>query len=166
MGPKETTQMARKARLVGTTWAICVSVAPGLKQGQWSLIHRRPAMHPTAQTTRLLPRQTRMIDASAGMRLRVVSGHFWLTQPNAAQDLFLGPGASIDLLQDWILIGADAGPRPAADAPSCYSEYLLMPLVEPLPRQGWSVAVWRAWRRWARQAAAATRNAWPSAVAK
>jgi hypothetical protein len=41
-----------------------------------------------------------------------------------------------------------------------------MPLVEPLPRQGWSVAVWRAWRRWARQAAAATRNAWPSAVAK
>ncbi|MBW8314472.1 MAG: DUF2917 domain-containing protein [Hydrogenophaga sp.] len=79
-------------------------------------------MHPTAQPTRLLPRQTRMIDASAGMRLRVVSGHFWLTQPNAAQDLFLGPGASIDLLQDWILIGADAGPRPGAEAPGSYSE--------------------------------------------
>ena len=124
-------------------------------------------MHPTtAQTTRLLPRQTRMIDASAGMRLRVVSGHFWLTQPNAAQDLFLGPGASVDLLQDWILIGADAGPRPSEDAPTCYSEYLLTPLVEPAPRRGWSLTVWRALRRWVRQAAAATRSAWPSAFAK
>jgi hypothetical protein len=123
-------------------------------------------MHPTAQTTRLLPRQTRMIDASAGMRLRVVSGHFWLTQPNAAQDLFLGPGASIDLLQDWILIGADAGPRSPEDAPACYSEYLLMPLVEPVPRHGWSAAAWRTLRRWARQAVAATRSAWPRAFAK
>ncbi|MBE0586837.1 hypothetical protein FQZ97_722240 [compost metagenome] len=123
-------------------------------------------MHPTAQTTRLLPRQTRMIDASAGMRLRVVSGHFWLTQPNAAQDLFLGPGASIDLLQDWVLIGADAGPRPSEDAPACYSEYLLMPLVEPVSRHGWSVSAWRTWRRWARWTAAATRSAWPRAFAK
>ena len=124
-------------------------------------------MHPTtAQPTRLLPRQTRLIHASSGVRLRVVSGRLWLTQPNVAQDLFLGPGASIDLLQDWILIGADAGPRPVADAPTCYSEYLLTPLVEPAPRRGWSLTVWRALRRWVRQAAAATRNAWPSAFAK
>ena len=50
-------------------------------------------MHPTtAQPTRLLPRQTRLIHASSGVRLRVVSGRLWLTQPNVAQDLFLGPG--------------------------------------------------------------------------
>jgi hypothetical protein len=123
-------------------------------------------MHHAAPTTRLLPRQTRMIDASAGMRLRVVSGHFWLTQPNATQDLFIGPGASVDLLQDGVLISADTGPRPPVDAPPCYSEYLLTPLVEPVPRRGWSLAAWRALRRWIRQAAAATRNAWPSAFAK
>jgi hypothetical protein len=108
----------------------------------------------------------RMINASHGMRLRVVSGHFWLTQPNASQDLFLGPGASIELLQDGVLIGADAGPRPSADAAPCYSEYLLMPLVAPVPHRGWSLAIWRALQRWVRQAAAATRSALPRAFAK
>lgn len=89
-------------------------------------------MHPTtAQPTRLLPRQTRLIHASAGVRLRVVSGRLWLTQPNAAQDLFLGPGATIDLLQDWVVIGADA--EPAATHKDLYSEYVLLPLVEPSP---------------------------------
>ena len=38
-------------------------------------------MHPTtAQPTRLLPRQTRLIHANTGVRLRVVSGRLWLTQ--------------------------------------------------------------------------------------
>ena len=83
-------------------------------------------MHPTtAQPTRLLPRQTRLIHASTGLRLRVVSGRLWLTQPNVAQDLFLGPGATIDLLQDWVVIGADAEPGPG------HSEYLVTPLVAP-----------------------------------
>ena len=108
-------------------------------------------MHPTPPTTRLLPLQTRMINASNGMRLRVVSGHFWLTQPNAEQDLFLGPGA---------------GPRPPADAPPCYSEYLLTPLAEAVRNPAWSHAVWRVVQRWIRQAAAATRSAWPRAFAK
>lgn len=123
-------------------------------------------MQHTAPTTRLLPLQTRVINASNGMRLRVVSGHFWLTQPNATQDLFLGPGACVDLRQDWVVIGADAGPRPPPDAPLCYSEYLLMPLAEVTPNQSWSHAVWRALQRWARQASAATRSAWPRAFAK
>ena len=123
-------------------------------------------MHPTPPTTRLLPLQTRMINASNGMRLRVVSGHFWLTQPNAEQDLFLGPGASVDLWQDWVVIGADAGPRPPADAPPCYSEYLLTPLAEAVRNPAWSHAVWRVVQRWIRQAAAATRSAWPRAFAK
>ena len=87
----------------------------------------------TAQPTRLLPRQTRLVHASQGMRLRVVSGRLWLTQPNAAQDLFLGPGDTIDLLQDWVVIGADA--EPAATQHDLYSAYTLTPLVEPAP--GW-----------------------------
>lgn len=85
-------------------------------------------------TTRLFPLQTRVIHASAGMRLRVVSGRLWLTQPNMAQDLFLGPGAVVDLLQDWIVIGADAEPRPQGGAPEVYSEYLLVSLVPATPR--------------------------------
>lgn len=81
--------------------------------------------------TRLLPQQTRVIHASAGMRLRVVSGRVWLTQPHVAQDLFLGPGSVVDLLQDWIVVGADA--EPAGTRPELYSEYQLTPLVEPAP---------------------------------
>jgi Protein of unknown function (DUF2917) len=82
-------------------------------------------------TTRLFPLQTRVIHARAGMRLRVVCGRLWLTQPNMAQDLFLGPGSVIDLLQDWVVIGADAGP---SDMPQeLYSEYQLTPLMAPAP---------------------------------
>lgn len=89
-------------------------------------------MHATQPApTRLLPRQTRVINASHGMRLRVISGRLWLTQPNAVQDLFLGPGDTIDLLQDGVVIGTDAAPA-AAPLDFC-SEYRLTPLVEPSP---------------------------------
>lgn len=88
-------------------------------------------MSSAPQPTRLFPLQTRLIHASEGLRLRVVSGRLWLTQPDAAQDLFLGPGDVIDLLQDWVVIGADA--EPASTRPECYSEYQLTPLVEPSP---------------------------------
>lgn len=101
-------------------------------------------MRTTAQPTRLLPLQTRLIHASAGMRLRVVSGRLWLTQPNVAQDLFLRPGEVVDLMQDWVVIGADAEPRsPHQDR---YSEYLVVPLGEPVPR--WhSAAALAGWAR-------------------
>ncbi len=118
-------------------------------------------MHPTtAQPTRLLPRQTRLIHASTGVRLRVVSGRLWLTQPNVAQDLFLGPGATIDLLQDWVVIGADAEPGPG------HSEYLLTPLAAPVPRRDWGAAVWRALRRLAGRATATTRGVWERSFAR
>jgi Protein of unknown function (DUF2917) len=81
--------------------------------------------------TRLLPQQTRVINASRGMRLRVVSGRVWLTQPHVAQDLFLGPGSVIDLRQDWIVVGADA--EPAGTRLELYSEYVLTPLFESAP---------------------------------
>ena len=121
-------------------------------------------MHPTtAQPTRLLPRQTRLIHASHGMRLRVVSGRLWLTQPNVAQDLFLGPGATIDLLQDWVVIGADAEP---SGCTACYSEYQLLPLVAPAPQRHRGAAAWRALRRLAGRATATTRSVWERSFAR
>jgi Protein of unknown function (DUF2917) len=105
----------------------------------------------TAQPTRLLPRQTRLIHASNGVRLRVVSGRLWLTQPNVAQDLFLGPGATIDLLQDWVVIGADAEPRSPEGSPDPYSEYQLVPLVQPSTRPSAWVMLWRMGARLGRR---------------
>jgi hypothetical protein len=91
----------------------------------------------------LLPRQTRVIHAQGGIRLRVVSGRLWLTQPNAAQDLFLGPGDVIDLLQDWVVIGADAQPdRRSAGGNDAYSEFQVQPLVMPAPASPGPGLVW------------------------
>lgn len=90
-------------------------------------------------STRLWPQQTRVIHASAGLRLRVVCGRIWLTQPNMAQDLFLGPGSVVDLLQNGVVVGTDA--EPARTPQALYSEYLLTPLSEPAPR--WS----QRWRK-------------------
>jgi len=100
-------------------------------------------LHRTAPTTRLLPRHTRLIHASAGMRLRVLSGRLWLTQPNAAQDLFLCAGASVDLSQDWVVISADAAPSSPQGAPGAYSEYQLVPLGQPALRLATWFARWR-----------------------
>lgn len=82
----------------------------------------------TAPQTRLLSHQTRLIHAHEGMRLRVVCGRLWLTQPNMAQDLFLVPGDCIDLKQDWVVVGADAEPPSDPDGLSSYSAYELQPL--------------------------------------
>ncbi|MEZ5647161.1 MAG: DUF2917 domain-containing protein [Burkholderiaceae bacterium] len=100
-------------------------------------------MHTTSQPTRLYPLQTRVINAGAGMRVRVVSGRLWLTQPNASQDLFLGPGSSIDLLQDGVVIGADAETGGASK--ERYSEFLLTPLTAPAP--GWLQRMGQRWRK-------------------
>ena len=106
-------------------------------------------MRTPAPATRLFPRQTRLIHAREGLRLRVVSGRLWLTQPNAAQDLFLHPGDCIDLLQDWVVIGADAEPRSAEQSQERYSAYELHPLVAPArPGAGFLAAKWvTAWLR-------------------
>jgi Protein of unknown function (DUF2917) len=131
MGGKPATQMWICGALIGpAARPVCLSRAAGNPDSASSST-KDPAMHTTPQPTRLFPLQTRLIHASAGMRLRVVSGRLWLTQPNVAQDLFLGPGSVIDLLQDWVVIGADA--EPAGTHKDLYSEYLLVPLVEPAP---------------------------------
>ncbi len=80
-------------------------------------------------TPAVLPqRQTRVIHAKEGMRLQVLRGRLWLTQPGVAQDLFLGPGASIDLQRDWVVVQADA--MPDVGAAAC-AEYRLQPLPAP-----------------------------------
>lgn len=91
----------------------------------------------TAPQTRLHPHQTRLIHAHEGLRLRVVCGRLWLTQPNMAQDLFLVPGDCIDLMQDWVVIGADAEPRLDPAGVLRYSAYELQPLGAPNARSGW-----------------------------
>lgn len=136
MAAKPGTQMGACVALhVRTGAPVCLSRGRGNPDsGATDFIgpHERFAMHTTPPLpTRLWPRQTRVINASAGMRLRVVSGRLWLTQPHVAQDLFLGPGSVVDLLQDWVVVGADA--EPAVTPQEHYSEYLLTPLVEPAP---------------------------------
>ena len=110
-------------------------------------------MHTPVPATRLFPRQTRLIHAREGLRLRVVSGRLWLTQPHAAQDLFLRPGDCIDLLQDWVVIGADAEPRPDDPQMALYSAFELHPLVDPSRPEGrlQAVKVVEAVTEWLRQ---------------
>ncbi|HEY9097010.1 MAG TPA: DUF2917 domain-containing protein [Hydrogenophaga sp.] len=91
-------------------------------------------MHSVSAPTRLLPQQTRLIHAKEGVRLRVVAGHLWLTQPNVAQDLFLSPGDSVDLKQDWVVVGADGAARGAGLVDASYSAYELQPLVARAPK--------------------------------
>ena len=79
----------------------------------------------TAQPTRLLSRQTRVIHASEGWRLQAVSGRLWITQPNAVQDLFLTAGGSVELRQDGVVVEADV--EPGGSAAGC--SYVLLPLV-------------------------------------
>ena len=115
----------------------------------------------TAEPTRLLPQQTRLIHAHDGMRLRVLRGRIWLTQPLVAQDLFLVPGDSVDLRQDWVVVGADAEPRPAPGAPEPLCEYLLEPLVPVVQRapRRWPLASLARLRRWWQQRGTRTAGA-------
>lgn len=64
-------------------------------------------MHKPAPALTLLNRQTRMINASEGLRLEVQSGCLWLTRPGDAADHFLRAGASIELHEKLVLIQGD-----------------------------------------------------------
>lgn len=86
----------------------------------------RTVQHSEIAPTRLLPGQARTLHTAQGMRLQVLGGRLWLTQPGASQDLFLTAGDSLTLSQDWVVIEADAMP----DAPRqlAHAEYLLRSL--------------------------------------
>lgn len=105
---------------------------------------------PSTPTLHLPANQTRVIHAARhGVRLKVVAGRLWLTQPHARQDLMLRAGEEVDLLQDGVVIGTDAEPLvSAAQPPGC--EYQLRPmpaLVRPAAgSRGWRTAWRRAFR--------------------
>lgn len=85
-------------------------------------------------STALWPQQTRVIHAEKGMRLHVVSGRLWVTQPHALQDVMLCAGSVMDLTQDWTVVGTDAEPRDTQQAATAAAQYRL----EPTPRSAWS----------------------------
>jgi hypothetical protein len=79
-----------------------------------------------AMPTRLLPGKARTIHAAEGLRLEVVSGRLWLTQPGASQDVFLTAGDTLALAQDWVVIEVDAMPDVPRQA--AHAAYRLLPL--------------------------------------
>lgn len=107
------------------------ATAPSFIASLLALLFRRaPAARTTQRRdiapTRLLPGQARTLHAGQGMRLQVLAGRLWLTQPGASQDVFLTAGDALELTQDWVVIEADAMP----DAPRqlAHAEYLLRSL--------------------------------------
>jgi len=91
----------------------------------------------------LMPQQSRMINATEGIRLEVRSGCLWLTRPGDAVDRFLVVGSTIDLHENQVLIQSDRHPEGLPAVPVCY---VLVPLTVPivprrslLPKRRWSV---------------------------
>jgi len=58
----------------------------------------------------LLQGQTRLINASEGFCLEVLSGCLWLTRPGDAVDRFLVAGSRIDLHENQVLVESDKTP--------------------------------------------------------
>lgn len=108
----------------------------------------------TAQPTRLLPRQIRVIHASEGVCLHAVSGRLWVTQPNAKQDLFLAAGDSVELWQNGVVIEADAGP-------GSVGSYVLSPLPAGAEPRSWLLPSLLDAARLARRIASALKRVWP-----
>lgn len=95
----------------------------------------------------LMPQQTRLINATEGLRLEVCSGCLWLTRPGDAVDRFLVAGAVLELHENHVLIQSDRHPGAPGLVPA---RYVLVPLSVPgvdcrrlfrkhLGRRAWSV---------------------------
>jgi len=82
-----------------------------------------------AHALTLPTRQTRMINASEGLCLEVLSGCLWLTRPGDAVDRFLVAGSRIELHENQVLIQSDRNPN-QTDAVS--ARYTLVPLAAPV----------------------------------
>jgi hypothetical protein len=67
-------------------------------------------MQAAAHSLTLLPRQTRLINATEGMQLEVQSGCLWLTRPGDAVDRFLVAGSRIALHENGVLLQSDHQP--------------------------------------------------------
>lgn len=89
-------------------------------------------MQHTPPPLTLLPRQSRLINATEGFRLEVQSGCLWLTRPSDSVDRFLVAGTSITLHENHVLIQSDS-PHNTTHAPAAH--YTLTPLKAPVPVQ-------------------------------
>lgn len=85
-------------------------------------------MSDTTAPHTLLPKQSRLINASEGSLLEVQSGCMWLTRPDDSVDRFLVAGTSIELHENFVLVQSDS-PGAAADTQS--TRYWLTPLSQP-----------------------------------
>lgn len=104
---------------------------------------------PAHAATRLLPRQTRVIHASAGLTLEVLQGRLWLTRPGDLADRFLNAGDRLELTQDWVVIEADAGPLAVQGQPAFATAYRLRHHTQPVsPPATVSRPDGSAWRHW------------------
>ena len=88
-------------------------------------------MQPSAHSLSLLPQQTRLINATEGLRLEVQSGCLWLTRPGDAVDRFLVAGDSMELHENGVLIQSDRHPG-SSDLQA--ARYALVPLPVAISR--------------------------------
>ena len=87
-------------------------------------------MQHTPPPLTLLPRQSRLINATEGFRLEVQSGCLWLTRPSDCVDRFLVAGASIELHENLVLVQSDKSHCSGSVVPA---RYTLTPLRVPAP---------------------------------
>lgn len=87
-------------------------------------------MPKTVPALTLPDRQTRMINATEGFRLEVLSGCLWLTRPSDSVDRFLVAGDSLELHEAQVLIQSD---RRAGQPTRLAATYRLEPLLCPAP---------------------------------
>ena len=85
-------------------------------------------MEQTPPPVKLMPQQSRLINATDGLRLEVRSGCVWLTRPGDAVDRFLVAGSEIDLHENLVLIQSDS---PCDSDGAISTRYSLTPLKAP-----------------------------------
>jgi hypothetical protein len=85
-------------------------------------------MTPSTAPHTLLPTQSRLINASEGLHLKVQSGCLWLTRPGDSVDRFLVAGCSIELHENHVLVQSDS-PGSTSDVQTAL--YWLTPLNAP-----------------------------------
>ena len=85
-------------------------------------------MYPTPPALTLMPKQSRMINATEGFRLEVRSGCLWLTRPSEPGDHFLVAGDAIELHDNHVLIQSDRHP---GRSDLMAAGYALVPLPVP-----------------------------------
>jgi Protein of unknown function (DUF2917) len=91
--------------------------------------------------------QIRMINASEGLRLEVLSGCLWLTRPGDAVDRFLVAGGHMVLHEKQVLIQSDRHPGLTGASATAAARYVLTPLASALAARPGPGRLRRYWQR-------------------